>query len=175
MLCFLELLAFIITEFNMPHLLILGFFLSFFYGEGLRALKSLFGVLLEICIWFLLLLTLASSQEKPSGCKGQILALLHCKPLWPRALYMWSFCTNLSMSSRHLNLLLFSHSVMSDSLRPHRLASLSITNSWSLLKFMSMKSLRPSNHFIHCCPFLLLPSVFPSIKVFSKELVLCIR
>ena len=50
-----------------------------------------------------------------------------------------------------------------------------VTNSWSLLKFMSIKSLMPSNHFIHCCPLLLLPSVFPSIKVFPKESVLHIR
>ena len=56
-----------------------------------------------------------------------------------------------------------------------RQASLSITNSWSLLKLMSMESVMPSNHLILCCPLLLLPSVFPSIRVFSKESVLCIR
>ena len=54
-------------------------------------------------------------------------------------------------------------------------ASLSITNSWSLLKLMSTESVMPSNHLILCHPLLLLPSVFPSIKVFSKESVLCIR
>ena len=54
-------------------------------------------------------------------------------------------------------------------------ASLSITNSWSLLKLMSIASVMPSNHHILCCPFLLLPSIFPSIKVFSNELVLRIR
>ena len=54
-------------------------------------------------------------------------------------------------------------------------ASLSITNSWSLLKFMSIKSVMPSNHLILCHPLLLLPSVFPSIRVFSSESVLCIR
>ena len=53
--------------------------------------------------------------------------------------------------------------------------SLSITNFWSLLKFMSIKSVMPSNHLILCCPFLLLPSIFPSIRVFSKESVLHIR
>ena len=53
-------------------------------------------------------------------------------------------------------------------------ASLSITNSWSLLKFMSIKSVMPSNHLILCCP-LLLPSIFPSIRVFSSESVLPIR
>ena len=54
-------------------------------------------------------------------------------------------------------------------------ASLSITSSRSLLKFMSIESVMPSNHFIFCHPLLLLPSIFSSIKVFSKESVLCIR
>ena len=54
-------------------------------------------------------------------------------------------------------------------------ASLSITNSRSLLKLMSIESVVPSNHLILCHPLLLLPSVFPSIKVFSSESVLHIR
>ena len=54
-------------------------------------------------------------------------------------------------------------------------ASLPITNSWSLLKLMSIKSVIPSYHLILCYPLLLLPSIFPSIKVFSNESVLCIR
>ena len=54
-----------------------------------------------------------------------------------------------------------------------RQASLSITNSWSLL--MSIESVMPSNHLILCYPFLLLPSVFPSIRVFSNESALWIR
>ena len=54
-------------------------------------------------------------------------------------------------------------------------ASLSITNSWSLLKFMSIESVMPSNHLILCRPLLLPPSIFPSIRVFSNELVLRIR
>ena len=54
-----------------------------------------------------------------------------------------------------------------------RQASLSITNSQSLLKLMSIKLVMPSNYLILCCP-LLLPSVFPSIRVFSNESVLCI-
>ena len=56
-----------------------------------------------------------------------------------------------------------------------RQASLSITNSWSLLKLMSIELVMPSNHLILCCPLLLLPSIFPTIKVFSNESVLCIR
>ena len=56
-----------------------------------------------------------------------------------------------------------------------RWASLSITNSRSLLKLMSTKSVMLSSHLILCHPFLLLPSIFPSIRVFSNESVLCIR
>ena len=56
-----------------------------------------------------------------------------------------------------------------------RQASGSITNSWSLLKLMSIESVMPSNHLIHCCPLFLLPSIFPSIRVFSNEPVLGIR
>ena len=54
-------------------------------------------------------------------------------------------------------------------------ASLSITNSWSLLKLMSIESVMPSNHLILCRPLLLLSSIFPSIRVFSSELALDIR
>ena len=67
---------------------------------------------------------------------------------------------------------LFSHSVVSNSVTPWttaRQASLSINNSQSLLKLMSIKSVVISNHLIPCHPLLLLPSVFPSIRVFSSE------
>ena len=56
-----------------------------------------------------------------------------------------------------------------------RQASLSITNSQSVLKLMSLELVMPSNHLILFHPLLLLPSIFPSIRVFSSELVLCIR
>ena len=73
----------------------------------------------------------------------------------------------------------FSHSVMSNSLRPPwtaaRQASLSITNSQSFLKLMSIKSVMPSNHLILCRPLLLPPSTIPSIRVFSNESVLRIK
>ena len=68
---------------------------------------------------------------------------------------------------------------MSTSLRPRWLqtsqASLSFTISLSLLRFMSIESVILSNHLIHCCLILLLPSVFPSIRIFSYELALHIR
>ena len=54
-------------------------------------------------------------------------------------------------------------------------ASMSITNSQSLLKLISIESVIASNHLILYCPLLLLPSILPSIRVFSKESVLCIR
>ena len=50
-----------------------------------------------------------------------------------------------------------------------------ITNSWSLLKLMSIESVMPSNHLILCHPLLFLPSIFPRIRVFSNESALCIR
>ena len=71
----------------------------------------------------------------------------------------------------------FSRSVVSDFVTPWtaiRQASLSITNSWSLLNLMSVESVIPSNHLILCCP-LLLPSIIPSIVVFLNESALCIR
>ena len=67
---------------------------------------------------------------------------------------------------------------MSDSATPWtaaRQAFLSITNSQSLPKLMSIELVMPSNHLILCHPFLLLSSIFPSIRVFSNESVLCIR
>ena len=73
----------------------------------------------------------------------------------------------------------FTYSVMSDSFatpwtEEHQ-ASLSITNSWSLLKLMSIESVMPSNHLILCRPLLFPLSIFLSIRVFSNESVLCIR
>ena len=83
----------------------------------------------------------------------------------------------LPLSSVH-----FTCSVMSNSLRLHGLqharlpcAAIGITNSRSLLKLMSIESVMPSNHLILCHPLLLLPSIFPSISVFSNESVLLIR
>ena len=80
--------------------------------------------------------------------------------------------------SQYHFLLLFSHSAVSDSGTPWTAAcqaSLSFTISQSLLKLRSIELVMPSNHFILCLLLLLLPSIFPSIRVFSNELVLCIR
>ena len=77
-------------------------------------------------------------------------------------------------------LLVFSCSVMSNSLRSHglqhtRLPCPSLSPEVCSIKFMSTESLMPSNHLVFCRPLLLLPSIFPSIKVFSSELALCIK
>ena len=72
----------------------------------------------------------------------------------------------------------FSCSVVSDSYNPMDCSTpgyLSITNSQSLLKLMSIESVMPSNHLILCCPLHLLPAIFPSMRVFSNESVLRIR
>ena len=69
----------------------------------------------------------------------------------------------------------FSRSVVSDSLQPHGLQHARLPfpspSPWSLLKLMSIESVMPSNQLIFCCPLLLLPSIFLSIRVFSNELV----
>ena len=74
-----------------------------------------------------------------------------------------------TIGEREFSSVHFSHSIVSNSATPwiaaHQ-ASLSITNSWSLLKLMSIESVMPSNHLILCHPVLLLPSIFPSIRVF---------
>ena len=71
----------------------------------------------------------------------------------------------------------FTHSVVSDSLRPHESqhARLSITNSWSSLRLTPIESVMPSSHLILCLPFLLLPPIPPSIKVFSNDSTLRMR
>ena len=71
-----------------------------------------------------------------------------------------------------------SRSIVSDSVTPWTAAcqaSLSITNSWSLPRLMSIESMMPSNHLILCHPLLLLPSIFPNIRIFSNESALRIR
>ena len=108
---------------------------------------------------------------------------VHHPNIFPPPSQPWA-TTNLFFSlysfifSRMLyNSVQFSHSVVSDSLQPHGLqhAYLSITNSQSLHKLMSIELVMSSNHLILCHPLLLPPSIFPSIRVFSNESVLCIR
>ena len=84
------------------------------------------------------------------------------------------------LESRQFSSVQFSRSVVSDSLQPHELqhacqASLSITNSRSSPKLMFIELVMPFNHLIFCHPLFLLPSIFPSIRVFSNESALPIR
>ena len=68
-----------------------------------------------------------------------------------------------------------SHSVLSDSLRPHESQHTRPPNSQSSLRLTSIESVMPSSHLILCCPLLLLPPIPPSIRVFSNETTLCMR
>ena len=90
------------------------------------------------------------------------------------------FFTDCGMKEAHdpISSVQFTHSVVSDSATPWttaHLASLSITNSRSLPKLMSIELVMPSNHLIFCRPLLLLPSIFPNISVFSNESAYCIK
>ena len=131
-------------------------------------------------LWFLFsLITIGCTIHFQSFCVWQKLSVL-----LPRSFNISehhkdsrTFAWLLSANIRTLSVQ-FSHSVMSNSVTPRTAASqasLSITNFWSLLKFMSIELMMPSNHLILCYPLLLLPSIFPSIRVFSNESVLCIR
>ena len=88
-----------------------------------------------------------------------------------RIIHKWlCLCTSVHSTVQSTAALLFSHSVVSESLWPQGLqASLSFTISRSLLKLMSVGWMMLSNHLILCCGLLLLPSIFPSIRVFSNE------
>ena len=89
--------------------------------------------------------------------------VLSCCMVWPLLVCMY---------------LSFSHSVVSDSLQPRERQHVSPpcpSPSLSLLMLVSFESVMPSNHLILCCPPLLLPAIFPSIRVFSNELALPIR
>ena len=94
-----------------------------------------------------------------------------------QSIWRRSWCILCGIKQFHFSTLLwFSRPVVSDHLLPHgQQDSPSFTVSRSLLKLMFIKLVMPSNHLVLCCPLLLLPSVFPSIRVFSNESALCIR
>ena len=96
---------------------------------------------------------------------------------WEKWLEKGTFWNSGTFYKCTISLVQFSRSVVSDSFATQwttaHQASLSITNSWSLPKLMSIESVMPSNHVILCRPLLLLPSVFPRIRVFSNESALC--
>ena len=90
-----------------------------------------------------------------------------------------SYCTPETNTVLYVSSVQFSRSVVVDSATPWTAAAcqayLSITNSLNLLKLMSIQSVMPSNHLILYCPLLLLPSIFPSIRVISNKSALRIR
>ena len=92
---------------------------------------------------------------------------------------LWSLNRWLTLLTIVNNSVQFSRSVVSNSLQPHEpqhaRPPCPSPTPWSLLKLMSIESVMPSSHFMLCHPFLLLPSIFPSITIFSNELILWIR
>ena len=127
------------------------------------------------------------NQNSLNACECQALTSVHgCKLDWGYVLGPQGAPVLLEKHANYKQYLLcgmfssvqFSCSVMSNSATPWtaaRQGSLFFTNSWSLGKLMSIELVMPSNHLILCHPFLLLPSIFPSNRVFSNESVLHIR
>ena len=108
----------------------------------------------------------------PQGLKP---GLLHCRQILYHMSHQGRPLNNLTFISPVSAQLLSRVQLFVTPWMAARQASLSITNSQSLLKLMSTELVMPSNCLIHCCPLLLLPSIFPSIRIFSNESVLCIR
>ena len=113
------------------------------------------------------------------GCENWIIKKAEHRRIDAFKLWCWRRLLRVPWTARRLNI------VVVQSLSCVRLfvtpwtaacqASLSITNSQSLLKLMSIESMMPSNHLILCCPLCLLPSLFPSIRVFFNQSALCTR
>ena len=115
------------------------------------------------------------SKNTGGGCHSLLQGIFLTQGLNPGLLHCWQILYCLShyqFSSvqllNHVQLFVTSKTAACQ-------ASLSITNSWSLLKLTSIESVMPYNHLILFRPLLLLPSIFPTIKVFFNESVLCIR
>ena len=96
--------------------------------------------------------------------------------VFPIVKELWKFYLKPRLSFEISSVQLLSHfQLFATPWTAARQASLSITNSRSLLKLMFIESVMPSNHLILCRPLILLPSIFPIIRVFSNESVLCLR
>ena len=101
-----------------------------------------------------------------------------CMYGWVPSLFTWNYRTlflvGYSVQFSSVQLLSRVQFFVTPWIAAHQ-ASLSITNSQSSLKLMSIESVMPSNHLILCCPLLLLPPIPPTIRVFSNESTLCMR
>ena len=97
-----------------------------------------------------------------------LLAIVNNASMSIKVMLLWIWLFNSGQSLNHVRLFATPWTVALP-------ASLSITNSWSLPKLMSIELVMPSNYLILCCPLLLLPSIFPSIRVFSNKSALRIR
>ena len=117
---------------------------------------SALGPVLRSCLFVM-------SRDQPS-CSAQICQVLALLVPHPRKSLQFSSVQSLSRVQLFATPWFAAHQ-----------ASLSITNSWSSLKLTSIESVMPSSHLILCRPFLLLPSIPPSIRVFSNESTLCMR
>ena len=101
--------------------------------------------------------------------------LWHCQKCSAKSLCYFTWCLGVT-NIAFISVQLLSHVRLCATLWTAACqASLSFTNTWNLLRLMSIELVMPSNHLIFCHPLLLLPSVFPSIGVFSNESTLCIR
>ena len=103
-----------------------------------------------------------------TNCILKFILYIHILSIWETVLLKWDFFISSVQSLSRVRLFVTPWTAA-------RQASLSITNSWSLMKLMSIESVMPSNHLNLCCPLLLPPSVFPSIRIFPSESVLRIR
>ena len=129
---------------------------------------------------------MAVSHQVVSNWRGEIQLLCFQDQCFQSVVCLWTACyggpqwEGFKIQESFEKLLQFSSITQScltlcDPWTAARQASLSIANSWSLLKLTSIKLVISSNHLILCRPLLLLSSIFPSIRVFSSESVLCIR
>ena len=106
-------------------------------------------------------------------CKMHIFTIVHWDPS-PSIWLKWTMNQGTEKAVCSVQLLNHAQLFVTPWTTAHQ-ASLSITNSQSSLKLMPIKSVMPSNHLILCHPLLLLPSIFPSIRIFSSKSILCIR
>ena len=109
-------------------------------------------------------------SQSPGVCSDSCLLSQWCHPINSSSSVPFSSCPSVLFSSVTQSCL-----TLCDPMDCSTPDFLSIPSSWSLLKLMSIESVFPSNHLTLCCPFIHLPSIFPSTRVFSKESVLCIR